>query len=214
EAPAAVGLEWEPMWEIGAVVADHTTTDLMSGVVTTVFQPNYRVQRRLSLMQNRESEPAHQRVGNLAPGEYKLQYDPCGAYASFRVVPADGVGVIAQAAAPWLEQRTEGVRVSGQPAHCAGIVAGVLRSDNEFVTVVSDVAHDICDEPRGLGGTLTTNAAVRRLAPFTRLSAGKSPASSLTIRSDATGEATIELVDQEGRRQVFRRRMTEASQVR
>jgi hypothetical protein len=78
EASAPDRLEWEPMWEIGTVLEDHTSTDLMSGVVTTVFQPNYRVQRRLSLMQNRESEPAHQRVSNLASGEYKLQCYPCG----------------------------------------------------------------------------------------------------------------------------------------
>jgi hypothetical protein len=121
---------------------------------------------------------------------------------------------MAQATAPWLEQRTNGARVTGQPVRCAGVVAGELRSGNEFVTVASDVAHDICDVPHGLGGTLTTNVAVRRLAPFTRLNAGKSPANTLTIRSDATGESTIELVDHEGRRQVFRRRMTEASQVR
>jgi hypothetical protein len=50
EAAGPDRLEWEPMWEIGSVVEDQTTADLMRGVVTMVLRPAERLQRRLSLM--------------------------------------------------------------------------------------------------------------------------------------------------------------------
>jgi hypothetical protein len=46
------------------------------------------------------------------------------------------------------------------------------------------------------------------------VTAGNSPPIILTIASDAPGESTIELVDQAGRRQVYRHLVTEAVQVR
>jgi hypothetical protein len=90
----------------------------------------------------------------------------------------------------------------------------VLQSRNEFITVTSDVAHDVCDKIRGLEGPVRSNAAIRLLAPFSRVTAGNSPPIIQTIASDAPGESTIELVDQAGRRQVYRHRVTEAVQVR